>query len=134
VYKDIRQVREHYAALRDLVSHGPGGRDDVVARARVSVLCEAAIAALEDPECRQRLRAIEGHAAELFSAQDHRKWDRPKMSGADYLRLQIMIALEAVNTRLFFLDALRDRATPAASAEFPASGRTPGSGPLPDIG
>ena len=27
------------------------------------------------------------------------------MSGADYLRLQILIALEAVNTRLFFLDA-----------------------------
>jgi hypothetical protein len=35
------------------------------------------------------------------------------MSGADYLRLQIFIALEGVNTRLFFLDALRDRSTTA---------------------
>jgi len=31
------------------------------------------------------------------------------MSGADYLRLQILIALEAVNTRLFYIDALRGR-------------------------
>jgi hypothetical protein len=31
------------------------------------------------------------------------------MTGAEYLRLQILIALEAVNTRLFFLDAMRDR-------------------------
>jgi len=29
------------------------------------------------------------------------------MNGADYLRLQILIALEALNTRLFFIDTLR---------------------------
>ncbi len=68
------------------------------------MLCEAAIAALDDPECRQRLRAVDQHAAELFSDDEHRKWDRPHMTGADYLRLQILIALEGVNTRLFFLE------------------------------
>lgn len=82
-------------------------------RSKVAVLCEAAIAALDDPECRQRLRAVERHAAELFSSAEHRKWDRKHMSGADYLRLQIFIALEGVNTRLFFLDALRDRSATA---------------------
>jgi hypothetical protein len=76
------------------------------------VLCEAAIAALQDPECRQHLRLVDGHAAELFSGEEHRKWDRPNMTGADYLRLQILIALEAVNTRLFFLSAMRDREIP----------------------
>ena len=110
MYKDIRQVREHYAAIRDLIAQALGGRDDVAARAQVSVLCEAAIAALDDAECRQRLRAIDRHAAELFSDDQHQKWDREHMSGSAYLRLQIMIALEAVNTRLFFLQALRDRA------------------------
>lgn len=109
MYKDLRDVREHYAALRDLVSQAPGGRDDAAARGKVAALCEAAIAALDDPECRQRLRAVERHAAELFSSAAHRKWDRQNMSGADYLRLQIFIALEGVNTRLFFLDAMRDR-------------------------
>ena len=116
MYKDIRQVREHYAALRDLIARALGGRDDVATRSQVSVLCEAAIAALDDAETRQRLRAVDRHAAELFSDDQHRKWDREHMSGADYLRLQIFIALEAVNTRLFFLEALRDRGAQQAAA------------------
>jgi hypothetical protein len=112
VYKDISEVREHYAAIRDLIAENPGGREDAVTLGNVSVLCEAAIAALEDPECRQRLRLADRYAAELFSGEEHRKWDRPQMTGADYLRLQIMIALEGVNTRLFFLSAMRDRDIP----------------------
>ena len=119
MYKDIRQVREHYAALRDLIAQALGGRDDVATRAQVSVLCEAAIATLDDGECRQRLRAVDRYAAELFSDDQHRKWDREHMSGAAYLRLQILIALEAVNTRLFFLEALRDRAPHQAGALRP---------------
>ena len=137
MYKDLRQVREHYAALRDLISQKAGGREDSVARTKVAVLCAAAIATLDDPECRQRLRTVARSSTELFSTDEHRKWDRQHMSGADYLRLQIFIALEAVNTRLFFLDAMRDRsdpATTAASPGFPASGRTPGSDPRQDIG
>ncbi|HWV91182.1 MAG TPA: hypothetical protein VNZ59_13965 [Burkholderiales bacterium] len=34
------------------------------------------------------------------------------MTGADYLRLQILIAPEAVNTRLLSLSATRDRDIP----------------------
>ena len=119
MYKDIRQVREHYAALRELIAHRVGGRDDVATRAQVAVLCEAAIAALDDAEARQRLRAIERHTAELFSDDQHQKWGREHMSGADYLRLQIFISLEAVNTRLFFLGALRDRNRPLPPVERP---------------
>ena len=119
MYKDIRQVREHYAALRDLIAQHAGGRDDVATRAQVAVICEAAIAALDDSETRQRLRALERHAAELFSDDQHRKWDREHMSGADYLRLQIFISLEAVNTRLFFLGALLDRSRPLPPVERP---------------
>lgn len=96
-----------------MIAQTAGGRDDAVTRAKVAVLCEAAIAVLDDPECRERLRAVERHAAELFSSTEHRKWDRAHMSGADYLRLQIFIALEGVNTRLFFLDALRERSATA---------------------
>ncbi|MND08823.1 hypothetical protein D3C83_317220 [compost metagenome] len=50
-----------------------------------------------------------GQAAELFSTDGHNKWARKSMSGADYLRLQILISLEALNTRLFFIDTLRSR-------------------------
>ena len=134
MYKDLIAVREHYAAIRDLIAQNAGGREDVATRAQVAVLCEAAIAALEDPECRQRLRAVERHAGELFSATEHSKWNRRHMTGADYLRLQILIALEGVNTRLFFLDAMRDRATPAATPGSHASAGTRGSDLRPGEG
>lgn len=108
---DLKQVREYYATLRELVIHNSGGWDDADSRAKVERLCSAGIAALDDPECRERLRTVLTQARELFSPDAHRKWSRKNMSGADYLRLQILIALEALNTRLFFIDTLRSRAS-----------------------
>ena len=104
---DIREVRGHYSTLRDLVIQHPGGWDDAEARAKVGRLCGASIAAIEDRECHDRLRSVLAQAADLFSREGHRKWQRKNMSGADYLRLQILIALEALNTRLFFIETQR---------------------------
>lgn len=90
---DIREVREHYSTLRELVIQHPGGWDDADALAK--------------------LRAVESQAADLFSREGHRKWQRKNMSGADYLRLQILIALESLNRRLFFLETQRSEAAQA---------------------
>jgi hypothetical protein len=106
-YTDLTEVRECYAQLRELVIHNAGGWEDVESRAKVDRLCEAGMVALDDSECRERLRAVRTQARDLFSREGHLKWSRRNMSGADYLRLQILIALEAVNTRLFFIDTLR---------------------------
>jgi hypothetical protein len=110
-YKDLRQVHEAYTALRELIIQTNGGWDDIESRAKVARLCNVGAAALDDAECRERLRTVEAQAAELFSREGHLKWKRKNMSGADYLRLQILIALEALNTRLFFIDTLRSRAS-----------------------
>jgi hypothetical protein len=109
--KDLYEVRELYKRLRELVIQNPGGWDDAASRERIEALCNAGIAALDDAECHNRLRTVEEQARELYSRSAHRAWERRNMSGADYLRLQILIALEAVNTRLFFIDALRGRQT-----------------------
>jgi hypothetical protein len=111
--KDIREVREHYSTLRDLVIQHPGGWDDAEARAKVGRLCGASLAAIEDAECHDRLRSVLAQAADLFSREGHRRWQRKNMSGADYLRLQILIALEALNTRLFFIETQRGGAAQA---------------------
>ena len=107
--KDLHEVRELYKRLRELVIQYPGGWDDAASRERIHALCNAGIAALDDMECHDRLRAVEEQACELYSRSGHLAWERRNMRGADYLRLQILIALEAVNTRLFFIDALRGR-------------------------
>jgi hypothetical protein len=110
-YKDLREVRNCYTALRELIIRTNGGWDDVESRSEVARRCSAGAAALDDAECRDRLRAVQAQAAELFSREGHLNWTRKNMSGADYLRLQILIALEALNTRLFFIDTLRSRAS-----------------------
>lgn len=107
---DLKEVREYYATLRELVIHNSGGWNDAESRAKAERLCSAGMAAIDDAECRERLRAVLAQASDLFSAEGHLKWSRKNMSGADYLRLQILIALEALNTRLFFIDTLRSRA------------------------
>ena len=107
---DIKKARDCYAALRDLVIQNSGGWDDADTRRKVDGLCSAASAALDDAECRERLRTVRSQAEDLFSREGHRKWARKNMSGADYLRLQMLISLEALNTRLFFIDTVRHRA------------------------
>ena len=108
--RDLKEVREYYATLRELVIHNSGGWDDVDSRTKVERLCTAGMAAIDDPDCRERLRTVQSQAADLFSRSGHQKWARKSMSGADYLRLQMLIALEALNTRLFVIDTLRNRA------------------------
>jgi hypothetical protein len=119
-YTDLKQVRETYVTLRELVIQNPGGWDDAATRLKAERLCHAGMQALDDAECRERLRTVLAQARELFSREGHLKWTRARMSGADYLRLQILIGLEAVNTRLFFIDAIRGRASSQQPGEdFP---------------
>ena len=108
--RDLVEVREDYATLRELIIMNPGGWDDTKSRVRVEQLCRAGMAALVDDECQERLARVGAQAAELYSRDRHHKWMRRSMSGADYLRLQILIALEALKARLVLLEALRKRA------------------------
>lgn len=116
-YPDLEEVRKQYAALRELVIHNPGGWNDAATRERVEYLVARALDALADAECIHQLRQVQTHAAALYSADEHTKWQRKSMSGADYLRLQLLIALEVVNTRLFMIDAMRNRAAPGPQAQ-----------------
>jgi hypothetical protein len=119
-YPDLDEVRKQYSTLRELVIHNAGGWDDASTRERIKALAERAIDALDDAECTQHLRRVQANAAALYSAEDHARWQRKSMSGADYLRLQILISLEVVNTRLFMIDALRNRAAQPSLHARPA--------------
>jgi hypothetical protein len=109
VSDDINEVREYYATLRELIILRPGGWDDAESRTRAEQLCRAGMAAVDDGECHERLAAVQKQAGELYSRDAHHKWARRSTSGADYLRLQILIALEALKARLALLEALRER-------------------------
>ena len=109
--KDLLTLRNCYSALRELVIQNPGGSADLVTLAKIERLCEAAAGALDDAEVRERLRSVLWRTREMYSGEGQEKWARPHMSGAEYLSLQTLIDLEGLNTRLFFIDARRERAT-----------------------
>lgn len=106
-FSDLDEARRHHAALLDIVLHHPGGWADRASLRRILELCRAASAAIDDVQCEERLRIVREYATDLFSKEAHKKWDRSNVSGADFLRLQIVSALHSFSRRLSEIEAQR---------------------------
>lgn len=106
-FPDLEEARRHHAALLEIVIHHPGGWADRASLNKVAELCREATSATDDVECLKQIEIIAQYAADLFSEQGHRKWDRGKTSGADFLRLEIVSALHSFSRRLSAIEARR---------------------------
>jgi hypothetical protein len=120
MYTDLDQARAHQAMLRQLVERHSGAASDFRALRRVLELCRRAAEAIDDRYCRDKLRLVEDFAAEMFAHSEHDRWQRESMSGAEFLKAQILGALELYHSRLYSLEMLRRsaaraRLAPAAS-------------------
>lgn len=113
----LHEAQRCRAALVELVIHNIGGWPDRRSLARAEALCEAATAAVEDADCAAHLKTIAGYAAALFSERAHRKWDRERMLGKDFLRLEIIRELHSLNRRLCALEAKRREASAQAACQ-----------------
>jgi hypothetical protein len=107
VFPDLDDARRHHAALLEIIIHHPGGWADRASRHRVAELCGEAASAIDDAQCAQQIEAIASYAADLFSEQVHRRWDRGNTSGADFLRLEIVRTLHSYRRRLSAIEARR---------------------------
>jgi hypothetical protein len=107
-YPDIEEARARHAVLRDVFAHH---RADWAARVdelrQVEELCREAAAAIGDPQCREEMGIVGDYAAELFARGEHRKWESESMSGPEFLRLQILKALDSFHSRLYSIEAIR---------------------------
>jgi len=114
---DIETARRHYAAMRDLIIRHRGGSPDERVLRRLWDLSRKAAAAIDDGNSRSLLSAVEGYSAQLFSESAHLKWARTEMSGAHFLRLQILRELDAFHVRLLQLqlEATQDVAATLAA-------------------
>jgi hypothetical protein len=120
-YPDLDQARLQHAALRDIFQPGTDCSDIPLLRT-VETLCRAASAAVADPYCREELGIVADYAAELFSQRSHRKYASESLPGAEFLRLQILKALDSFHSRLYSIEAIR------RAAEYQQL-RSPGSMP-----
>jgi len=104
---DLEAARRHHKALKQFFMSHPGGAADLRALRRVLTLCDAAGAAIDDDYCREKLRLVSEYAAEMLGHGDPAKWGRDSLSGAEFLRQQVLNALELLASRLYSLEALR---------------------------
>jgi hypothetical protein len=107
MYSDLEEVRRHLALLRQLVDRHTGAAADFRALRRVLELCKRAAESIDDRYCRDKLRLVEDFSAEMFSHAEHAKWQRESMSGAEFLKQQILGALELFHSRVYSLEVLR---------------------------
>lgn len=106
-FHDLDEARALHGALMETFVARTGGRNDPEALARVEQLCDAASAALDDPECRAALRGIKSYSKLLFSEAGVVQLDTGSLSAVDYLRLRIYNALSALRGRLGIIEAER---------------------------
>ncbi|HEY7239408.1 MAG TPA: hypothetical protein VH600_09590 [Burkholderiales bacterium] len=119
---NMAEARRLHAALREFFARHAGPTPDFRALGRVLALCEQAVRAVEDAYCREKLRLIAEYAAELLSQRRHAKWGPDSNSGAEFLRQQILNALELYASRLYSLEALR--ASQTAKEKMPWTTRS----------
>jgi hypothetical protein len=77
----------HTALMGSFVSN-LGGKSDPQALACVVRLCEAALAAVDDLECRVALRGVQAYAMLLYSYDGHEGVESGSLHGVDALRFK----------------------------------------------
>ncbi|TMA22986.1 MAG: hypothetical protein E6J87_25780 [Deltaproteobacteria bacterium] len=112
---DVALARRHHAALKDLFTRQSGEAADFRALRRVLGLCQEASEAVDDAYCREKLRVVGEFAAEMLSHSEHGRWGRDSMSGAEFLRQQVLNALELFASRLYSIEALEHRGATGGS-------------------
>jgi hypothetical protein len=105
--KDIETGRRLHKALKQFFIAHTGEAADLRGLRRVLALCDAAAAAVDDNYCREKLRLVGEYAAEMLGRGDHSKWDQESLSGVEFLRQQVLNALDLFASRLYSLEALR---------------------------
>ena len=117
MFADLDEARRRFTALEELVIHHPGGWADEQALRKSRVLIAAARGALDDPECRATLAAIEPLLSDLYSEAGHRKWDHVQTTGRDFLRLRILRDLSVLDQHHTENEQQR-RARPPGDGDF----------------
>jgi hypothetical protein len=104
---DLDEARRHHAALRSLILRHPGDSADLRGMQRLVELCRRAAEAVNDGYCRDKMRLVEEYGSELLAHAEHSRWQRPSISGEQFLKQQALNALELFQSRLYSIEAMR---------------------------
>lgn len=122
-YADLDEARQYHGALKSIITRHSGDGADLRAMRRVVELCRAATDAVDDGYCREKIRLVAEYGSELLAHPDHARWQRPSISGEQFLKQQALNALELFQSRLYSLEATRRALSRQALAGFQLSPR-----------
>ena len=126
MHGDIEVARSHGLAMRALIIHHLGGRENGEALGKLREMSRKAAAAVDDVDCKSLLSSVEDDGADLFSKSGHLKWATTHVSGANFLRLQILRELDALDAQLLQLEATRNAAAARSTSNSSSDRRSPG--------
>jgi len=96
----LQSVREHLAALETILAKSHGGWADEESLLEFRRICWAALLVANDADCQQQLDRLGQYAKDLYSDNEHQRWDVGPVFGVDILRRKIRAALGAIRARL----------------------------------
>jgi hypothetical protein len=106
LYPDIEEAKNAHKALRDLFRNHHGGCADGEALYKAERLCFSARHAVNDAYLREKIGTVEEYASIIFSARKHQRWDRGPVTGAEFLGIQILKALDSYDKQLGTIEAV----------------------------
>lgn len=112
--------------MRALIIHNLGGHENGEALSMLREMSRKAAAAIDDVDCKPLLSSVENDGADLFSKSGHLKWATTHVSGANFLRLQILRELDAFEARLLQLEATGNAAAARLTANLSSDRRSSG--------
>lgn len=107
---NLVQARKVQQQLKAIFQLRAGGRTDPATLLRVRALCAIASRSVKDTDLKAKMGQVENYAGALFSERKHQRFAREPLSGIAYLRRQVFAALDAYDTRLQDLVAVRPAA------------------------
>ena len=111
---DIAEARKLQQQLKAIFQFHQGGRPDATTLLRVRALCAIASRSVSDSDLKAKIGQVENYAGALFSHRKPQRTARQLAPGADALRRQVFATLDAFDTRLHDVVAMRQAAAGAA--------------------
>src|SRR5262245_37331089 len=97
---DLEKTRSHLAALETILAKSHGGWADEESLLEFRRLCWEVLLVAKESECHEQIDLLVQYAKDLYSDQEHHRWDVGPVFGADILRRKIRMVLAAFRGRL----------------------------------
>ena len=106
-HPDLESALHHLGVVQDLFAEHSGGVPEPTLLGAIELLSGSITRLLPDCLCQQKLVDLRVAARAFYSEREHLRCGRPPLSGREYLRLQILKDLNALDGRIRRLYKIR---------------------------